>query len=168
MKKALVLSLLLPVIFGCAHLQEKPVLPGHIKSLVVPIFVNRSTRFGLEEEVANQIINEFILDGRLLIAPEREANSKIEGEIISYHKEPLSYNEQGYTLEYKIWIQTGLKFIDLQKQKMLWEDEEEGAATYVPENIATQGLSTETEEEALDRAILDLAQKVVSRTIEGW
>ena len=168
MKKILILSLLLSVIFSCAHLKEEPVLPVHIKSLVVPIFVNKSTRFGLEEEVTNQIVNEFILDGRLLVAPKREADSKIEGEIISYHKKPLSYNEQGYTIEYKIWIQTKLKFVDLQKQKVLWEDEEEGSATYVPENIATQGLFTETEEEALDRSILDLAQKVVSRTIEGW
>lgn len=168
MKKILILSLLLPIIFSCTHLQKEPVLPKHIKSIVVPMFINKSTRFGLEEEVTNQIVNEFILDGRLLVTSKREADSELKGEIISYHKEPLSYNEQGYVLEYKIWIQTGLKFIDLPNQKVLWEDEKEGAAIYIPENIATQGLSTETEKEALDRAILDLAGKVVSRTIEGW
>lgn len=168
MKKVLILSLLLPVILSCAHLKEEPVLPKHIKSIMVPIFVNKSARFALEEEATKQIVNEFILDGRLLVAPKREADSELKGEIISYHKEPLAYNEQGYTTEYKIWIQTRLKFIDLSNQKVLWEDEEEGEATYIPENIATQGQSTETEEEALDRAILDLAQKVVSRTIEGW
>lgn len=169
MKRLLILPLLLlPIIFSCAHLKEKPVIPEHIKSIVVPIFVNKSTMFGLEEEVTNQIVNEFILDGRLLITSKREANSELKGEIISYHKEPLSYNEQGYCMEYKIWIQARLKFVDLSNQKVFWEDEKKGAAYYVPENIATQGLSTETEEEALDRAILDLAKNVLSRTIEGW
>jgi outer membrane lipopolysaccharide assembly protein LptE/RlpB len=160
---------LIVLICGCAHLPQ-PILPSHIKEIDIPIFENRTYRYGLEEYLTTSVIEAFILDGRLRVAREKEADGQIRGEIISYSKEPLSYDDEGYVAEYKLWMRLSLLLYDLHKKEVVWRDEIEDSITYIPEtsSLVAEGITPETEEEAERRLIEKIASWVVSRTIDGW
>ena len=170
MKRILFLSVILfLVVIGCAHVPI-PILPTHIKRINIPIFVNKTFRYGLEEGLTEETIQAFILDGRLIVVHKEEADGELKGEIISYSKEAISYDDEGYVTEYRLWIRISLLFYDLIHKEILWTDELEESATYVPESssLVGQGVSPETEEEAGERVLGKLADRIVKRTIDGW
>ncbi|HAV42736.1 TPA: hypothetical protein DCX15_01785 [bacterium] len=169
MKKILLLSAVLPLMVGCAY-TPKVIIPPHIKRIDIPIFANKTFRYGLEERLTEGVIQAFIIDGRLIVARSGKADAKLEGEIISYSKEPLRYDDEGYVSEYKIWIRTSLLFYDLIHKEALWSDELEESVTYIPEAsfLVDKGFSPETEDEAEDRLLKKLSIRIASRTIDGW
>lgn len=132
------------------------------------MFENRTPRYGIEERLTDSVIRAFILDGRLL--PAKKGDGQIRGKIISYSKEPLSYDEEGYVAEYRIWMRVSLLLYDLHLDKVLWEDEIEEGIRYIPEtsSLVCDGIRPETEDEAMDRLIEEIASRIVSRTIDGW
>jgi outer membrane lipopolysaccharide assembly protein LptE/RlpB len=162
-------AILVFFLYGCAHLPQ-PVLPPHIKKIDIPIFENRTYRYGLEERLTNSVIEGFILDGRLRVVKSEEADAELRGEIIAYSEEPLSYDDEGYVTEYRLWMRVSVLFYDLRSKKILWRDEIEDDLIYIPEesSLVAEGMIPETEEEAEERLIEKIASYVVKRTIEGW
>lgn len=164
--------LLLALLFiegGCAHIPQ-PILPSHIKRIHIPIFKNRTFRYGLEERLTNSVIEAFILDGQLIVAKEEVSDGEIRGEFISYFKEPLSYDDEGYVTEYKLWVKVCLLLYDLHSKEVLWRDKIEEGVIYIPEtsSLVGEGMRSETQEEAEKRIIERIASRIVSRTIDGW
>lgn len=162
------LLITLSAILGCAHIQPSSNLPEHIKRISIPIFKNASTRYGLEKELTDKVIHEFIRDGRLKVTGKDRAEAELEGEVISYLKDDLAYNEDRYVTEYHIRILINLKLHDLVGNNIVWEEHREKSTTYLPQVPGEEENNYETEAEALDRLIEDLARTVVVRTIEGW
>lgn len=161
------LLIILSAILGCAHTPTSAP-PEYIKRISIPIFKNTSTRYGLEKELTDKVIHEFIRDGRLKVTGKDRAEAELEGEIISYLKNDLAYNEDGYVTEYQIRILINLKLHDLVGNNIVWEEQREESTTYLPQVPGEEENNYETEAEALDRLIEDLARTVVVRTIEGW
>ncbi|MEW5767910.1 MAG: LptE family protein [bacterium] len=161
------LLITLSAILGCAHTPTSG-LPPHIKRISIPIFKNTSTRYGLEKELTDQVTQEFILDGRLKVMEKDRAEAELAGEVISYARDDLSYDEDGYVTEYQIRILLKLKLHDLVKDEVIWEDQQEKSTTYLPQVPGKEENNYETEEDALDRLVEDLARAVVVRTTEGW
>lgn len=163
-----ILLLISFIAIGCAHL-PRPILPLHIKRINIPIFVNKTLRYGLEEGLTEETINTFILDGRLTVV-DKDADGELRGEIISYSREALSYDDEGYVVEYRIWMRVSLLFYDLINNEVLWTDEIDSSINYVPygSSLVGKGFIPEREEEAVDRLLKDLATRIVSRTLNGW
>lgn len=109
---------------------------------------------------------EFILDGRLKVTERDRAEAELEGEVVSYARDDLAYDEDGYVTEYQIRILINLKLHD--KDDVIWEEQREESTTYLPQVPGKEENNYETEEDAIDRLIEDLARIVVVRTIEGW
>ena len=165
------------VLTGCGYTTHS-LLPPHVKTIHVDNFKNSIDitgefsekegydiyRPGLEVEMTKAVIDRFVFDGNLRVVSGSEADSRLAGELIDYAKEPLRYDDGDNVIEYRIKVvaRAGLK--DLVNNKVLWsEDDFVGEATY-----RTSGSFAKTEDTARQEALVDLARRIVERTIELW
>ena len=158
-------SFILIAIFlsSCAY-TAKTILPAHIKRIAIFTFKNKTFHYGLEDILTEAVIKEFIIDGRLQVGRREIADALLKGEITRYNLEPLSYDEENVVEEYKIQLLANITLKDLTTNEILWEEKDlEGEDTY-----SVRLEPVETEQEGLEKAIEELARKIVSRTIEGW
>ncbi len=161
-----VLFLLAGFLASCGY-TPAPILPDHIKTMAVNTFKNATIEYGIEEKLTLAVSDEFLRDGRLDIAGQQQADALLTGEITQYVLEPVSYDEQDIIEEYKVYIIVDLVFKDLTTDTVLWEERAmEGSVNYFVSSKA--GELVETEDEAQDRLVDDLALDIVRRTIEGW
>lgn len=156
-----ILFLLVITVNGCGY-RIGSLLPADLKTIAVPIFKNKTPEPGLDVPVTEGIIQELIFDGTLEVVEEDDADTLLIGEIISYKREPLRYDNE-VTSEYRLLIGVRLKFLDLRHKKVIWTyPAVYGDATFFV------GLSLpESEQTALPDVIEDLAHEVVEKVVEG-
>lgn len=162
-------SILTLILSNCAYTPQ-PILHPNISSINIPIFSNKTLLHGIEDKLSNKVIEKFILDGHLNVVAAEKADVMLLGEIISYNKEPLSYDSEGYVTKYKLWMFVNISLIDKEK-KELWKDRFEKSIIYIPPTsslYSTSNVAYNTEENALEALYEDLSWDVVNRTIEGW
>jgi len=176
MRKSNFIWLALFLLFGCAYTPVE-ILPKHIKTIAVPTVINRTAHYGLESKLTDAVIEELIRDGHLSVAKEKEADALLTGEIITYILEPLSYDATEVVEQYKLWVVVNLTFRDLTTGEVLWEEKRESLDGNLVGGIEGDvryyvtpraGRTVETEEEAQDRLVVELADRIVRRTVYGW
>jgi len=172
----IIIGLGLSLFFGCAYTPVE-ILPKHIKSITVPNFINKTARYGIESKLTDAVIEEFIRDGHLSIAKKKDADALLTGEIVTYVLEPLSYDATEVVEQYKLWVVVNLSFQDLTTGELLWEEKRESVEGNLIGGIEGDvryyvtpraGRRVETEEEAQDRLVVELADRIVRRTVYGW
>lgn len=162
---ALAATLVVASLFSCGPYTFNPNLPGHIKSVAIPIFKNpRTFKYGIERKITTALVDAFVRDGTLDVANEDEADAKLAGEIISYKKEALSYDVSESVKEYNLVVVVSVSFIDLTTGQVLYQDPN----VYQAVSYYAVGPKSETEDEALERLAEELARKIVNRTLQGW
>jgi len=164
------------LLFGCAYMPVE-ILPKHIKTIAVPTFINRTAHYGIESKLTDSVIEEFIRDGHLSIAKKEDAHALLTGEIVTYVLEPLSYDATEVVEQYKLWVIVNLSFRDLTTGEVLWEEKRESVGGNLVGGIEGDvryyvtpraGRTVETEEEAQERLVVELADHIVRRTVYGW
>jgi Lipopolysaccharide-assembly len=174
----LVLLIFLSIVSsGCGYTAGS-LLPSGLKTIYVDNFKNtidvgKETtegskyalyRPGIENDVTNAIVNRFTFDGNLKIVPKEKADVILQGKLTDYRKEALRYDNADNVEEYRVKITVEMKLVKTSDDKVLWsENAFTGESTY-----NTTGSFVTTEEAARDKALEDLARRVVERTIEGW
>jgi hypothetical protein len=158
------LGVCVAVILLCGIGCEQPpvsLIPDRIHTVAVETFSNKTIRFGLEEELTRDIIDEFIRDGRLSIAEVNRADSLLTGEITRYSLEPVSYDENYIVEAYRISVEVDMKYTDLATDKVLIQ--EMGTPYAVTYYVTpTAGEMVETEDDAQKRLAGELAQELVN------
>jgi outer membrane lipopolysaccharide assembly protein LptE/RlpB len=176
--------LLATVLTGCGY-TTRSMLYGKFNSIYVAPFLNkvdiaqesfsankyRIYRPMLETEITKRVINRYLFDGNLKPAKQAEADLVLKGELVEYRKDPLSYtaNTENVT-EYRINIYVNLSLWDVKENKLLWQENNyNGNYSYFTdlggENRARVVVSEAT---AVNKAIDDLARRIVERTVEQW
>jgi hypothetical protein len=141
------------------------ILPSHIKAISIRPFVNETSNYGLEERLNLVLTDEFLRDGRIAISGEDTADGVLNGKIVKYILEPLTYDENHVIVQYKLWILADIRFEDLHENKILWEEKNlEGRYNYFTET-QPGGM---TEEDARELIWENLSRDIVRRTIEGY
>jgi len=166
MKKLFLLIILAVVlnifVVGCGY-RLGSLLPPDLKTIAVPMFINKTIEPELETFVTNGIIDELIADGTLEVTEEENADTILLGEIIDYNKEPIRFTEDEVTREYRLIIAVRLVFKDQRHDEIMWKATRvEGESTFFIESSLH-----EAELEALPDAILDLSHDVVEKVVEG-
>ena len=174
MKKFLpVLLILLSLLsLNCGYTTSSA-LPGNFRTIYVADFKNkidftterkRDIYFPLlEVSVRDAVVDRFMFDGNLRIAREGEADLVMTGELIDYNRGALRYTDDDEVEEYRIQIIVDIVLNDTAQDEVVWRQRIIGEATY----FVTGALAT-TETGAVDDAKVDLARRVVERTIENW
>ena len=162
---------------GCGY-TTRPGLASHLKTVYVKPFTNAidvttlSTgdqrfplyRHRMEVDITNAVISRYQFTGLLRPASAQHADCRLEGELIEFRRDALRYNASQQVEEWRLNIVVNLRFVDQTTQTLMWEEPRfTGDATYF-----ALGTHAESEAAALDRAITDLARRIVERTIENW
>ncbi len=145
---------------GCGY-SLKGSLPSHIRTVAIPVFANKTREPAIENFLTQAVVEAFVTSGRLAVTRPEEADSILEGEIVSYQIESLSYDPRANVREYRLLVTMNLQFRDVRKNTMLWRQEglQEKADFRVPGQVsATIG----REEAALRRAAVDIGRSIVT------
>lgn len=152
---------------SCGYSFTPSRLPGHIHTIAIPVFENRTVEPALAEEVTDQVTREFVRDNKLKVVPESRADSGLYGEIIRYENRVFGYNARAQTEEYEVAIAVRVEFKDLVKRKSLWKEESIlGRTTYFV--IETTGQEAKDEISGRAEAIKRLAEDILNRTVRSW
>ncbi|HPB68354.1 MAG TPA: LPS assembly lipoprotein LptE, partial [Candidatus Omnitrophota bacterium] len=117
-----------------------------------------------EVKVRNAIIDRFLFDGNLRVAEKDQADLVLSGELIRYERYALRYTDNDDVQEYRVHVIVNLVMKDCRQNEVFWEESGfAGEATYF-----VSGAMATTESSALEEATVDLARRVVERTIENW
>src|SRR5215467_2938034 len=81
---------------GCGYTlvgKSNNLLPPTVHTLMVPAFVNKTTRVELEQRVTQAVADEFVSRGRLrLVRAEKDADVILRGSIDSFGIYPIAFN----------------------------------------------------------------------------
>jgi hypothetical protein len=169
MKAKLFLAVMsLALIAGCSapYTPAPQLLPEHIKKIFLKPIINNTTQYGLEEKFMLALSNEFVRDGRLsLTNSEDQADGMLVTEINKYILQPLTFDQNMITSQYKLWVLVNVYFVDKKNNVTLWsEPNMEGIQIYYD---ATQP-GGKTEEEVREMIWENYSTDIVKRTIDGF
>jgi len=162
---------------GCGYTQ-KSLLSENIKAIHVAPVKNeidlsseisdkkpfRVYRPGVEVDITNAIINQFIFDGHLKVAALEKANAVVEARLVDYRRDPLQYSNGNDIQEYRLSIVLDVTVTQTVDHKLLWHDSNLVGDTA----FFLSGSRAVSEDEATAKAVEDLARRVVEKTIELW
>lgn len=172
MRKFVLLMLLCAVtgLVSCAvpYDPAPQLLPSYIKKVYIRPIVNNTNQYGLEDKFTKAIIDEFMRDGRLsVVTSEEESDGVVVCEIKRYVLQPLTYDANMVTEQYKLWILVNVYFVDKHENVTLWvEPNMEGIQIYA--DAVKVGFGGMTEEGAREYIWEKLSRDIVKRTIKGF
>ena len=135
-------------------------LPSHLKTIAIPVFENGTIKYGLEADVTQKVVEEFVEDNHLKVVPEGDSDSILLGKIVRYSRIPFAYEETGTVNQDQVTIGVEVTFSDLREGTVLIE--KKGIVEW-----GTYFLDSETEREAIDEAIEKLSRKILREVIAG-
>jgi len=158
---------------GCGY-TTKSILPKNIKTIHVEPFKNAidfTSGSGrniylplLEVDARNAVIDRYLFDGNLRIVKPELADLILKGELKKYERSGLRFTDDDDVEEYRVHITVSFELLNVRNEKNSWtEPGFVGEATYF-----VTGPEASSEESAVDAAILDLARRIIERTIEDW
>lgn len=174
------LSAGLLLLAGCGY-TTRPGLPSHLRTVYIKPFVNKIDvtalssgnerfpiyRHRMEVDLTNAVISRYQFTGLLRPASPERADARLEGTLVAFRRDPLRYNASQQVEEWRLNIVVDLRFIDQKSGEIMWEEPGfTGDTTYFA--IASGASAVESESSALDRAITDLARRIVERSVENW
>lgn len=158
-------------LLGCGELSEgrapvNVILPVGINKIGLRTFKNKTQYFGLEDRFRLRVEQEMIRDGRFPFAGvESEADAFIQGEIVNYIPQVVTYDTNNQPIEYRLWVIINVSFFDKRENRVLWEEPRlEQTYRYFVET-QTGGM---TEDEAREIVWDYFARDIVKRTVEGF
>jgi outer membrane lipopolysaccharide assembly protein LptE/RlpB len=178
MRKLLITLSLISIlaVSGCGYTTSS-LLPPELKTIYVENFKNginvtaeqselrmyRGYRPGMEVEITKAVIDRFRFDGNLKVVQEGKADLLLKSELIDYKRDSLRYDANDNVEEYRIKLIVNMELVD-SSGKVLWT--EKGFAGETTYRIAGSGAKNEST--AIKDAVVDLARRIVERTIEAW
>jgi len=156
----------LPSLVSCGYTGSAS-LPGHIKSIAIPVFKNETLEYQVEDEITNAVVEKFVADNRLRVVGEKAASSILLGTVTGYQRRVFSYSAGEVAQEYEVTIKVSVEFKDVTNGRIIWKDDSlVSSARYFAVDMA--GQKAQTEQEGRLPAIAFLANDILTRTVEGW
>ena len=162
---------------GCGY-TTRSLLPPAFKTIYVENFKNsinvtaeqsnlrmyRGYRPGMEIELTKAVISRYIFDGNLKVANDGKADLILKAELVDFKRDALRYDANDNVEEYRIKMVVNMQLDDAKTGTMVWRERGfAGESTY-----RTSGSLAKSESQAVADAIIDLARRIVERTIEAW
>lgn len=141
-------------------------LPGHLRSVNIPVLENETLEATLSEELTTAVTDRFV-QGNQLDVVQGTADAILEGRITGYEERVSGFNSQQRADEYLVVVTVDITFRDRVKNKEVWSEENiRGVASYF---VGSTDVNTpSSESQAREVALRQIVDIVVSRTFEGW
>ena len=148
-------------------------LPDSIRTIGIPMFLNRTTVFNLETLLTEKVRAEFIGRGKYQTLPESTGvDALLTGEVTAVSIVPSSFNTQQLATRYSIIMTARIELRDMKANKVLWENP---SVTFREEYDATGGKSVvdpaaffQQDTTALERMSTAFARTIVSAILEAF
>ena len=144
-------------------------LPPDIKTIAIPEFTNKSTRFQIEQKVSAAVTREFIQRTSFSVTPNPAgADAELEGTINSVRAGVLTFDPNtGRATTFQIEVTASVKLIDLHTKKVVFSN-----PNYIfREQYQVSQSATalyEEDETALNRLSSDFAHTLVTDIVENF
>ncbi len=149
-------------------------IPDHIKTIGIPMFVNNTAAFEVEQLLTQQVRTAFIGRGRYRVLPGATGvDAVLNGTISTITVVPASFTGDQQASRYIFTLTASIEFLDVASDEALWNnpqlvfsDEYEVAsgAGAVADVSAFFGQRSN----AVERIAQDFAQTVVSSILEAF
>lgn len=160
----LVLAALL--VAGCGY-STRGSLPDHIKTVAVPIFKNRTLEPGVESAITSGVVNAFSSGGRVKVVPLDEAAAVLQGEVVGYSLDGLSFDTNANVRAYRLRLVLNVEFRDVRRSAMLWR--QEGLSETSDFQVAGQVSDTIARGQgAVQQAAAEIGRKVVNLAVDRF
>jgi TolB-like protein len=146
---------------GCGVYTTRARLPSHLKTVYIETFENKTNEYLLPQQIAEGLVARFQDEGDLRVVTSPAADATIEGTILDYAEEPLSYVGSGDVLQRKVRITVDVRFVDQLDDKVLWEDKQ-------MERWAVYDSQTEQKDDGIRRTVDKLATDIITQALKGW
>jgi len=150
-------------------------LPEHVQTIGIPIFLNNTKVFEVEQRLTEAVRREFIGRGKYKIVPDATgADAVLKGEISSITLTPTSFTAQRQATRYAVSVLIKVELRDLKTDKVLWENpslefrEEYELATVTGTSVADASAFFGQASNALDRMTANFARTVVTAILEAF
>jgi hypothetical protein len=148
-------------------------LPDYITTIGVPLFVNDTRVFEVEQRLTEAVRREFIGRGKYRVVPEATgADAVLNGEIRSITLTPTSFDQSNRASRYAATVEVKVELRDLKTNKVLWENP---SLQFREEyELTTQGTAGDPNaffgqaSNALDRLTANFARTVVTAILEAF
>ncbi len=157
-------GLLLPVILQCGvYTFSGSSLPGHLKTVDIPLFVNESQEPEIAEALTDRI-NREVLSTDLLRIVSSSGDATINGTVVRYSHEPHTFGRAGVrevdVSEYIVKVTVDILFKDNKKDKAIYEGRIVGEGIY--------DFADEEEEAGKRRALDHAADQIIQNSVQSW
>jgi outer membrane lipopolysaccharide assembly protein LptE/RlpB len=164
--RALGLALLAVGLAGCGY-SFRGNLPEHIKTVAVPVFVNRTAEPAVETLLTSAVIAAFASNGRLRVVKPEDADAILDGEVIGYKVESTAFDNQANVRQYRLEVTMNLRLRDVRQTGILFEEKSlREKADFQVQGAVAQTISGE--EAAVRTAAREIARSIVSLTIDRF
>lgn len=164
--RALALGLLAAAVAGCGY-SFRGTFPEHIQTVAVPLFVNKTGTPRVENLVTNGVLTAFSTNGRLRVVNREDADSVLEGEVISYSVYQISYDSQASVKQYRLTVTVNIKLLDMKKNAVLFEEHSlSERADFLVQSAVSQTIAVE--EVAVQTAATEIGRGIVSLTLSRF
>ena len=113
------------VLSGCGYALagRGSFLPEYIRTIGVPLLVNNTTAFDVEQALTSRVRTEFISRGKYKVIPETTgADAVLTGEISAISIQPTAFNDQQQATRYVVVMVVKMEFRDVLQNRVLWEN----------------------------------------------
>jgi outer membrane lipopolysaccharide assembly protein LptE/RlpB len=165
-RRGLGLVLAAILLAGCGY-STRGSLPDHIKTVAVPIFKNRTLEPGVESAITSGVVNAFSSGGRVKVVPIDEADAVLQGEVVGYSLDGLSFDANANVRAYRLRLVLNVEFRDVRRSAMLWR--QEGLSETSDFQVAGQVSDTIARGQgALQQAAAEIGRKVVNLAVDRF
>lgn len=159
-------------------------IPPHIKSISIPLVNNQTAEFGIAEGITDNIIEVFNEENILRISDEKNADSILNGTIISMNDAPYTFSSEEAVSEYRITISMDISWYDVENDVDLLKKRYSGWGAYgLSGDINTDGIDNDGDGKIDDNdddeygeprafatkvAITKIAEDIVNNILTAW
>ena len=144
-------------------------LPPTIKTIAIPVFVNESTRFRIEQKLAAAVTREFIeRTSYQITASPAQADAVLHGTIKDVRSGVVAFDlNTGRATTSQVQVTAEVELVDLHTKKVLFKNPQ---YIFREQYQISQTPSVQFEEDppALERLARDLARTLVTEILENF
>ena len=137
-------------------------LPSHLKSIAIPIFVDRSGYPGIQDKVTDAITEAFLNDNTLSLVNENKADVIIKGTIQAVDQKIGSVKAGETVAEYQMYVSLKVVAEDVNKSKKMYDK------VFRQYGVMASSAGQAEKDEAIDDAIELITEDVLNTTLGGW
>lgn len=165
-RRAALIVAVAAMLSGCGY-GLRGTLPGHLRTIAVPTFTNKTSEPGVENFLTRAVVEAFSTNGRLQVVAPETADSILDGEVTGYELQSVAFDPAANVRQYRLVVTMNLRYRDLKEEKLLFERRGyQERADFRVTGIVSDTISRE--QGALRSAAVDIARAIVAFTLERF